>query len=133
MTKHLRAVSFAVLLAAAPAAHAAGWNGFWVGLNGVLTAPADPVLGFADPPASFQELPMQEVSGRILGLVQGSLLGAYRAASGLVDIVATSLWVVPTISPPPRFVIGVNEPSRLPGMSQSLRSRLLEPRPPRTR
>jgi hypothetical protein len=77
-------------------------------LNGVITALADPIDGMLNPPPSYDDLFLSPVTAPALGLVRGTLLGLYRAASGVVDMAVTPLWVVPEISPKARFdlVIG---------------------------
>jgi hypothetical protein len=91
----------ALVLAGTTPAHAKGFGGFLAGLNGVLTAPADPVRHVISPPEDFDEVPVPEVSGRVLGIFSGTLLAGYRAATGALDIALTPLWVIPTLSPEP--------------------------------
>jgi len=112
----LKAAALTACLATALAlpapAHAhdrGGMNGFMYGLNGVLTAIADPFAGFADPPSHYDALPLHQVTGRVLGFVEGLGLGVYRATSGVVDMVAAPLYVVPTIGPKARFEIFVGD------------------------
>lgn len=102
------AATLGLHLIAAPTTEAKGLDGFRMGLNGVLTAPADPIDGLIHPPDSYDELFLAPVTAPLLGFVRGTLLGLYRASSGLVDIAMTPLWVLPEISPEARFrlVIG---------------------------
>jgi hypothetical protein len=91
-------------LAAAPgSAQGAGLDGFLTGVNGLLTWPADPVCDAIFPPEDFEEFPGKAVIGYPLGLVYGTGLGLYRATTGVIDILLTPLWVVPEVSPTPRF------------------------------
>jgi hypothetical protein len=90
---------------AATPAQARGLSGFLTGVNGVLTAPADPVSHVLQPLEDFAEVPGYPVTGRVLGIVSGTLLAAYRTAAGLLDVAFTPLWVVPTLSPDARFEI----------------------------
>jgi hypothetical protein len=116
MTKLIQAAlcaSVLVFALAAPAtAHAhpnGGMRGFMHGLNGVLTAVADPFAGFADPPSHYDALPLHQVTGRVFGFVEGVGLGVYRATMGVVDMVAAPLFVVPQIGPKARFEIFVGD------------------------
>jgi hypothetical protein len=95
----------AVLLLAASPVRAAGLEGLLLGLNGILTAPADPVSHVVVPLEDFAELPAHQVTGRLLGIVSGTLLATYRVVAGAFDVALTPLWVVPTLSPEPRFRI----------------------------
>jgi hypothetical protein len=58
------------------------------------------------------EVPGYPVTGSLLGIVSGTLLGAYRIATGAADIAFTPLWVVPTLSPEARIELLVIEPSK---------------------
>jgi hypothetical protein len=84
-------------------AHSAGLDGLLMGLNGLLTFPADPIMETIFPPEDFEEFPGNEVLGYPLGFVYGTGLGAYRATTGLIDILLTPLWIVPELSATPRF------------------------------
>ena len=98
---------------AATPAQARGLEGFLAGLNGVITAPADPVSHVIQPLEDFVEVPGYPFTGRVLGLVSGTLLAAYRTTAGLLDIALTPLWVVPTLSPEARFeIIPLPDPGR---------------------
>jgi hypothetical protein len=102
----------AIALAFPAHAHArgrGGVDGFMNGLNAVLTAIADPVVGFADPPAKYDSLPLHEVTGRILGFAEGTALGVYRAGTGVIDMVAAPLYVVPQITPKARFSLVIGD------------------------
>ncbi len=94
------ACAFALSLAAP--AEAQYWssvaNQAGVGLNGILTAPADPVMSVVQPPKQMKDAP----GGRFLGLFTGTLLSVYRISVGFFDIVLAPLPSV-VISPEPRF------------------------------
>ena len=111
MKTWIAAGALAAIFTAAPQARAHGLENFVVGLNGVLTAPADPVNGLIDPPSEYDGLFMAPVTAPLAGFLSGTALGLYRAASGVVDMVLTPLWVLPPASPTARFglVIGNSE------------------------
>jgi hypothetical protein len=90
---------------AAPAAQARGVDGLLRGLNGIVTAPADIVSHVVDPPEDYDEIPAPEFSGRVLGVFSGSILGAYRALTGAIDVALTPLVIIPNLSPEPRYDI----------------------------
>lgn len=98
-------IAFALLLmlALSGSARAEGVNNLLVGINGLLTFAADPVMGVISPPEDFEELPGHQVTGRVLGLFSGTLMGGYRAMMASVDIIFTPMWVFPTLSPQARF------------------------------
>src|SRR6185503_19817156 len=89
----------AIGLAAPGVAPAAGLEGLAAGVNGLLTAPADPIAYLIEPPEYFDEVPLPQLSGRVLGVVSGTMLAAKRAGLDVLDIALTPLWVVPTLSP----------------------------------
>lgn len=89
----------ASLLWAAPAA-ANGWNNLKGGFQGILQAPADPVMYTIWPPDDFiEELPGGQVTGRILGVCAGTAMGVYRLGMGATDIILSPFWVFPILSP----------------------------------
>lgn len=100
--RSLLVVLLLALTFAAPA-RAEGMNNFYAGLNGMLTAPADPVMHVISPPEAFEELPFHPVTGRIVGVGSGTLMGFYRAAIGATDLAFTPFWVFPTLSPEARW------------------------------
>ncbi len=92
------------IVAAIPSsARAAGLDGLLMGINGVLTWPADPIVDMIFPPEDLEEVPGHAVFGYPLGLVYGTGLAGYRLTSGIIDILLTPLWVVPELSATPRF------------------------------
>lgn len=76
-----------------------------MGANSLLTFLADPVMATVKPRAEFDELPAAPVSPYVVGLVQGTLLGAYRASMGTLDLVFSWLTPMRMLSPAPRFNI----------------------------
>jgi ABC-type uncharacterized transport system permease subunit len=95
-------VLLAALSVAAPA-RAGGLQNLLIGLNGLLTFPADPVMMVVTPPEQLEDMPAFPVLGRIAGLVVGTLQGGYRAFSGATDVVTAAFIVVPSFSPQPRY------------------------------
>ena len=82
-----------------------GFNNFMAGLNGVITAPADPVMAVIEPPEDFEGLPAAAYTGRFLGFFVGVVQMIHRMGMGVVDIALTPLWVMPTLSPEGRWDI----------------------------
>jgi len=80
-------------------------NRFLLGVNSVVTCPADPVMSTVSPREEFDELPAASVSKRIVGLGQGSLLGVYRVGMGALDVVFSPLTAFKMLSPEPRYLI----------------------------
>jgi hypothetical protein len=78
-------------------------NNILAGLNGILTAPADPVMAAVQPLDEFvDEL---QSDAHVIGLLQGTLLMPYRLVMGTLDIAFAPFWVFPTLSPPARYEI----------------------------
>lgn len=90
-------------LVAAGAAHAEGFNNFLAGLNGVVTAPPEPVMHVIDPPETLRELPGGMWVARPLGLLTGTGQLIYQTMMGALDIAFTPFWVMPTLSPEARW------------------------------
>jgi hypothetical protein len=82
-----------------------------LGLNGIITAPADPVRHVVYPLEDYVEVPGFPVSGHVLGLFSGTLLAAYRVAGGALDLAFSPLGVFPAIGPEPHYELLVLEPS----------------------
>ena len=83
---------------------AEGLNSAKAGLTSLGQAPADLVWHVIFPPDDFvDELPFGQVTGRVLGLVSGPILAVHRAAMGLTDLLFTPFWVLPVMSPEPRW------------------------------
>ena len=103
MRAMLAAVVLWMLVWTPGAARAAGVDGLLMGVNGLITWPADPVCDAVFPPEDFEDFPGKTVLRYPLGLLYGTGLGVYRATTGVVDILLTPLWIVPELSPAPRF------------------------------
>jgi len=98
------ALALAIAQPAAPA-RADGFNSLFAGINGLLTFPADPIVDVVEVPEDLQDLPLRDVTGRVIGLFVGSGVGLYRAFFAAADVALFPLWVVPTLSPEARFEI----------------------------
>jgi hypothetical protein len=83
-------------------------NRFLMGLDSVLTAPADPVMSAVKPDKEFDDLPLSIVTKWPVGFVQGALLMGHRATSGVLDMVFSALTPMKMLSPEPRFQIFPN-------------------------
>ena len=107
MRARILVVCLAAALGGAPAApaQAEGMNNLLAGMNGLITFPADFAMGPVDPPKVATELPGAVVTGPIIGLFSGILLGVYRASMAVVDIAFSPFVVFPTLSPQPRYEI----------------------------
>ena len=105
MAGSLRAL--AALLAAAQAlatpAGADGLNNLLAGLNGLLVAPADPVMEAIDPPAQMAKLPNADVTKHLVGFFEGTAFMCYRVFMGAVDVALFPFWIFPTLSPKARW------------------------------
>ena len=75
------------------------WAQFLTGLNGILTAPADPVMAAVHPPKALDK---GGYARRPLGFASGVLLMAYRTVTGTLDLPMAFL-PVPVLSPVPRY------------------------------
>jgi hypothetical protein len=99
--------SLAALLAAAQAlvapAGATGFNNLFAGLNGLVVAPADPVMQAIDPPSQLEKLPNPRVTRHVVGFFQGTALMLYRVFMGATDVALSPFWVFPTLSPEARW------------------------------
>jgi hypothetical protein len=80
-------------------------NRFLIGVNSLMTWPADPVMGTVSPREEFGELPAASVSKRVVGLCQGTLLGGYRMGMGALDVVFSPMTPFLMLSPEPRYMI----------------------------
>lgn len=78
-------------------------NRFLIGVNSLLTFPADPVLGVVTPREEFDELPAAPVSKRVVGLLQGTLLAGYRVGMGTLDMAMCWITSGKMLSPKPQF------------------------------
>jgi hypothetical protein len=95
----------ATLVCGAGTARATGLNNFLAGINGLITAPAEPIMQAVQPPETLRELPGGAVVSHPVGLVSGTLMCVYQAMMGALDVALTPFWVMPTLSPEPRWQI----------------------------
>jgi len=98
------AVALLVLLTAASAS-AEGVNNLIAGINGLLTFPMDPVWSSIDPPDATKGMFGEPVTPHVIGLGHGTLMMAYRATMGVLDIALFPFWVFPTLSPEARYEV----------------------------
>lgn len=70
------------------------------GLNGLITAPADPPMAAIDPPKALDEA---GTARHPLGFASGILLMGYRTLTGAVDFGLALLPKLPVLSPVPRY------------------------------
>ncbi len=70
------------------------------GLNGIATAPADPVMAAVDTPKALAKAGYVR---RPLGFASGFLLMLYRTFSGTVDVGLSPIPWLPVVSPVPRY------------------------------
>lgn len=75
---------------------------FLTGLNSVITAPADPVMSVVTPPEEYETLPASVVSARFFGMMQGTIMFAYRTGMGALDMVLAPIPIA-ILSPEPRY------------------------------
>jgi hypothetical protein len=74
-----------------------------MGVTSLVTSPADPVMAVVEPREEFERLPVAVVTSRVVGLVQGTLLGAYRLGMGTLDLLFAPLTPMRMLSPEPRY------------------------------
>ena len=105
MRARILAVCLAAALGAALAvpAQAEGIDNLKAGVIGLITFPADFVMGAVDPPKAATKLPGAVVTGPVVGFFSGIVMGVYRVSMAVVDISLSPFWVFPTLSPEPRF------------------------------
>ncbi len=75
---------------------------FLTGLNGIVTAPADPPMAAIDPPEAIEDA---GYARHPLGLASGILLMGYRTLTGTVDFALCLLPKMPVLSPVPRYQV----------------------------
>ena len=98
-------VSLALTLCLAGTAQANSLNNLLAGLNGIVTAPAEPVMHVVEPPEALQELPGGMWTARPVGFVSGTLMLVYQTVMGAVDVAFSPFWIIPPVSPEPRWEI----------------------------
>ena len=100
------AAALAVLaLTFGASAHAEGINNLVAGLNGIVTAPADPVMGAVQPTEAFDDIWAGPATAHFMGFLQGTVMMTYRLAMGVFDIALFPFMVFPTLSPEARYDI----------------------------
>jgi len=75
---------------------------FLTGLNGLLTAPADPPMAAVEPPKALDKAGYVR---RPLGFASGILLMGYRTLTGAVDFGLALVPKMPVVSPVPRYQV----------------------------
>ena len=74
-----------------------------VGLNGVLTAPADPMMFTLQGDEVFEDLWQPQVTGRVVGFFAGVFQMPYRMLTGGFDFAFSWVPYLQMVSPIPRF------------------------------
>ncbi len=107
------ALTVLVALALAPVAFAGGVDGkdqALLGLNGVITSPADVVVGVwsgddrFDLPGFMSCSVTEAVSDRVVGAFTGGFASFYRGLTGVGDV-AMAMFPLTAFSPDPMFVV----------------------------
>jgi len=81
-------------------------NRYMVGLNSLITFPADPVMDTVKPREEFDELPLADYGPKyIAGLGTGVMLSIYRASTGLFDVLWAPITPMKMLSPEPRYSV----------------------------
>ena len=83
-------------------------NRYLIGLNSFITFPADPVMSTVSPDEGFDELPLASATKWPVGFFQGTLLMAYRASMGVLDLCFAPLTPMRMLSPEPRYLLFAN-------------------------
>jgi hypothetical protein len=82
-----------------------GANRMSVGANGILTAPADPVMFAIEGDEVFESLPAPAYTGRVVGFLAGVFQMPYRVLMGAFDVAFCWMPYVYMQSPEPRFTL----------------------------
>jgi hypothetical protein len=80
-------------------------NRYLVGLNSLITFPADPVMDTVKPREEFDKLPLSMGTKYIAGFFTGVMLSMYRVSMGAFDVVCAPLTPMKMLSPEPRWMI----------------------------
>lgn len=80
-------------------------NRYLVGLNSLITFPADPVMDTVKPRDEFNKLPLAAGTKYVAGLGTGIMLSIYRASMGAFDVICAPLTPMKMLSPEPRWMI----------------------------
>jgi hypothetical protein len=75
---------------------------FLTGLNGIVTAPADPPMAAVEPPEALEKA---GYARHPLGFASGVLLMCYRTFSGALDFTLALFPKLPVLSPVPRYQV----------------------------
>ena len=78
-------------------------NNLGAGINGVLNGLADPIMYVIIPSEEFEDMPNAAVTGRLLGVPCGIVIGAARILLGVSDLLVAPFYIFPTMSPAPRW------------------------------
>ena len=94
-----------ILLLVSGTARAEGMNNLYAAINGVAYSVTlqDPILFVIFPPEDYEELPLHQVTGRILGLPTGVLMMGYRLFMAAGDLVFFPFQVFQVFSPEPDY------------------------------
>ena len=74
-----------------------------IGLNGILTAPADPVYFAMDGSEVFSTFPAPKFTGPVVGVFAGVAQMTYRVFTGVFDVTLSWVPFLYMQSPPPRI------------------------------
>jgi hypothetical protein len=105
MRRLVAAAAVLCVLLGAASANAEGVNNLMAGINGLLTFPMDPVWSAVEPPEATEGMFGEPVLPHVVGFGQGTLMMAYRAVMGVMDIALFPFWVFPTLSPEARLEV----------------------------
>lgn len=83
-------------------------NRYLIGINSIATFMADPVMSTVEPASEFDGLPLSVVTKYPVGFVQGTLLMAHRASTGVLDLAFAPITPMKMLSPEPRYLIFEN-------------------------
>ena len=94
-----------ILLFAAGTARANGLDNLYAAINGIVVAPADPIMFTIFPPEDFDELPFSVVTKHVMGLPTGTLMMSYRLLMAASDLFFAPFWVFAVFSPEPDWTL----------------------------
>ncbi len=97
-------LAFAFLMATAVPAQAGMMTDMATGLNGVVTSPGDPIMGFVDGEQVIDMGPANFLTDRVSGVLLGTVEGVCRAVRGAIDVPFAMLPWGP-FSPEARFAL----------------------------
>lgn len=78
-------------------------NRYLMGVTSLATFLGDPPMETAFPKKDWEELPLSVVTSRLVGFGQGTLLSAYRAGMGTLDLLFAPVTPMKMLSPEPRW------------------------------